>query len=126
MFMNSILSLGRWLFVLPFALFGLLHFGPLEFSLPYVPSWLPFPAFWVYFVGVCFLLFVVSAITKKYDKLAAILLAICLLLFVFLVHIPTAISGDFKAVIGSIRDTCMAGSALMYAQMYAKDNRLIG
>jgi uncharacterized membrane protein len=124
--MNSFLSFGRWLFVIPFTLFGLLHFGPLAFSLPYVPVWLPFPAFWVYFVGVCFLLFVLSAFLKKYDKLAAVLLAVCLLLFVFLVHIPTAMSGDFKAIIGSIRDICMAGAALMYAQAFAKDNRLIG
>jgi uncharacterized membrane protein len=124
--MNSFISFGRRLFVFPFALFGLLHFGPLEFSLPYVPAWLPFPAFWVYFVGVCFLLFVLSVFLKKYDKLAAVLLAFCLLLFVIFVHIPTAIGGDFKAIIGSIRDICMAGAALMYAQAFAQDNRLIG
>jgi uncharacterized membrane protein len=124
--MNLFISLGRWLFVLPFALFGFLHFGPLEFSIPYVPAWLPFPAFWVYFTGLCFMLFVLSAILKKYDKLAAVLLAICLFLFVVLVHIPTAVSGDFKAVIGSFRDICMAGAALMYAQVFAKDNRKTG
>jgi uncharacterized membrane protein len=124
--MTSIINFGKWLFVLPFLAFGFLHFGPLEFSLPYVPAWLPFPAFWVYFVGVCFLLFVASAVFKKYDKLAAVLLALCLFLFVVLVHIPTAISGDFKAVIGSIRDLTMCGAALMYAGAYAKDGRLVG
>jgi uncharacterized membrane protein len=123
---NLILNLGKWLFILPFLAFGLLHFGPLEFSLPYVPSWLPFPAFWVYFVGVCFVAFVVSAIIKKYDKLAAVLLALCLFLFVILIHIPAAAKGEFASVIGSIRDLCMCGAALMYAASYAKDNRIIG
>lgn len=124
--MNKLINLGKWFFILPFLAFGFLHFGPLEFSLPYVPLWLPFPAFWVYFVGVCFVMFVASAVIKKYDKLAAVLLALCLFLFVLLVHLPTAATGDFKAVIGAIRDLCMCGAALMYAGAYAKDNRVIG
>jgi putative oxidoreductase len=124
--MKNIIKLGKWFFIVPFAIFGFLHFGPLEFSLPYVPKWLPFPAFWVYFVGVCFFAFTISAIIKKYDKLAAVLLALCLFLFVVLVHIPGAASGDFKAVIGAIRDITMCGAALMYAGAFAKDNRLIG
>jgi uncharacterized membrane protein len=123
--MQKFIQLGRWFFILPFLAFGFLHFGPLEFSLPYVPKWLPFPAFWVYFTGVCLILFTVSAILKKYDKLAAVLLALCLLLFVVLVHIPAATTGDFKAAIGSLRDLTMMGAALMYAGAYAKDNRLI-
>ncbi|HET8860964.1 hypothetical protein [Marivirga sp.] len=124
--MKNIILIGKWLFILPFIAFGLLHFGPLEFSLPYVPIWLPFPAFWVYFVGVCFLLFVVSVILKKYDKLATVLLALCLFLFVILVHIPSAVSGDFKAVIAIFRDLAMCGAAIMYAGAFARDNRIIG
>ena len=124
--MNKIINLGKWFFVIPFLAFGFLHFGPLEFSLPYVPKWLPAPAFWVYFVGVCFILFVVSVLLKKYDKLAAVLLALCLFLFVVLIHIPGAAGGDFKSVIGAIRDLTMCGAALMYAGAFAKDNRIIG
>jgi len=124
--MNNFIKMGKWLFAVPFLAFGFLHFGPLEFSLPYVPTWLPFPAFLVYFVGVCFLLFTLSVILKKYDKLAAVLLAICLILFVVLVHIPAAMTGDFKSVIGSIRDLAMSGAALMYAGAYAKDSKIIG
>ena len=124
--MNKIINLGKWFFLIPFLAFGFLHFGPLEFSLPYVPKWLPAPAFWVYFVGVCFILFVVSVLLKKYDKLAAVLLALCLFLFVVLIHIPGAAGGDFKSVIGAIRDLTMCGAALMYAGAFAKDNRIIG
>lgn len=123
--MNRIIKLGPWLFALPFALFGLLHFGPLEYSLAYVPNWLPFPAFWVYFVGVCFLAFTASVLLGKYDKLAAAMLALCLFLFVVLIHLPGAAAGDFKSVIGAIRDLTMCGAALMYAGAYARDGRMM-
>ncbi len=123
--MQKIIAMGRWMFVLPFAVFGLLHFGPLEFSLPYVPAYLPAPAFWVYFTGVCLLVFVLSAVLRKYDKLAAVMLATMLTLFVVLVHIPAALGGAFPSLIGSFRDLAMAGAALMYAEHYAKDGALL-
>lgn len=121
--MNKIITLGKWLFIIPFAVFGVLHFGPLEFSLPYVPSWLPFPAFWVYFVGVCLFGFAVSASIRKLDKLASLLLATLLLVFVCTIHIPKAISGDFLGVIATSRDVCMAGASMLYGAFVAKDNQ---
>lgn len=121
--MNKITKLGKWLFIIPFAIFGFLHFGPIEFSLPYVPTWLPFPAFWVYFVGVCLFAFAISASIGKLDKLASLLLAILMLVFVFTIHIPKAISGDFVGVIGTTRDICMAGASIIYGAFIAKDNR---
>ncbi|MEM8525977.1 MAG: DoxX family protein [Bacteroidota bacterium] len=124
--MNFVKNLGKWLFILPFAAFGFLHFEPIEFSLPYLPTWLPAPAFWVYLLGVCLFAFTVSAIIKKLDGLASVLLAILLLIFVFTIHIPKAISGDFLGVIATFRDTCMAGAALLYAVLMAKDLRGTG
>lgn len=124
--MLKITKLGKWLFIPVFAIFGLLHFGPLEFSLPYVPSYLPYPAFWVYFSGVGLIAFSVSALIGKLDKLAALLLALMMLLFILMVHIPGAVSGDFVQLIGIFRDTAMMGAALMYADQYAKDSRYVG
>ncbi|MEO0725899.1 MAG: hypothetical protein AAFZ63_15255 [Bacteroidota bacterium] len=60
-----------------------------------MPSFLPFPAFWVYFTGLCLIAFTLSAILKKWDGLAAVLLGVMLLLFVVMIHIPKAIKGDF-------------------------------
>ncbi|MEO0733809.1 MAG: DoxX family protein, partial [Bacteroidota bacterium] len=94
-FTDRIQSFGKWLFASPMAVFGFLHFGPLEFSLPYVPFWLPFPAFWVYFAGVGLLLFAVSAVLGRKDRLAALLLALELILFILLIHVPKAMEGDF-------------------------------
>ena len=119
-------TIAKWLFITPFAIFGLLHFGPLEFSLPYVPAWLPAPIFWIYFLGVCLIAFTLSAIIRRLDALAALLLAVLMLIFVLFVHIPTAISGDFTGLISIMRDTAMAGAALLYAVYVAKDKRFTG
>ncbi len=119
--MKKIFILGKWSFTSMFAVFGILHFGPLEYSIGYVPSFLPWPAVWVYFSGVCLIAFSLSAWLGKKDQLAAFLLAIMLLLFVILIHIPTAISGNFTGLIAIFRDLAMSGAALMYASAFAKD-----
>lgn len=123
--MNTLKIIGKWLFIIPFAAFGFLHFGPLEFSLPYIPSYLPFPSFWVYLTGVCLMSFTLSAIIKRLDGLAAFLLGIMLLLFVLLVHIPKAMEGDFLQVIATFRDTAMAGAAFIYVAVMARDFRFV-
>ena len=123
--MTSILNLGKWLFIFPFAVFGFLHFGPIEFTMDYIPDYLPFKIFWIYFSGACLVAFTVAAAFKKIDKLASVLLALELMLFVFMIHIPKAIEGDFFRFIGIFRDTAMAGAALLYAKFVAKDQRFV-
>ena len=123
--MKSILNLGKWLFILPFAVFGILHFVPIAFTMPYIPDYLPFKVFWICFSGVCLIAFTVAAALKKFDKLAAMLLALELILFVLIIHIPKALEGDFIQFIGIFRDTAMAGAALLYAKFVAKDDRYI-
>ncbi|MCU0420920.1 MAG: hypothetical protein MUC38_14820 [Cyclobacteriaceae bacterium] len=123
--MKKLSNVGKWLFILPFAVFGLLHFGPLEFSLPFVPAWLPFRVFWIYFLGVCLMAFTVSAALGKWDRLASVLLAVLMMVFVAFVHVPRALQGDFMGIISSFRDVCMAGAALVYAGFVARDQRFV-
>ena len=123
--MKNILKLGRWLFASMFAIFGLLHFGPLEFTLDYIPTYLPFPVFWVYFAGVALIAFSISAWTGTLDQLAAVLLALMMLSFILIIHIPRAVEGDFMGILGVFRDTANLGAALMYADKYARDNRFV-
>ena len=122
--MKSFATLGKWMFALPMAVFGFLHFGPLEFSLPYIPSWMPFPAFWVYFAGLGLLLFALAVVLGRKDRLAAYLLALELVLFVVLIHVPKAFTGDFLGIIATFRDLSMAGAALMFAEAFTKDKSL--
>lgn len=122
--MNRISTLGKYLFALPMAVFGFLHFGPGEFTLHYVPGWLPYPAFWVYLAGVGLIAFTVAFLLGRKDRLAARLLALELLIFVGMIHIPAMIDGDFPGLIATFRDVAMAGAALLFGEGFARDRSL--
>jgi putative oxidoreductase len=123
--MNAFLSLGRWFFALPFSLFGLLHLLEGEtMAQLVVPSYLPFKVFWVYFTGIGLIAAAISMLLGKLDKLATTLLAIFLLLMVFMLHIPNAMSGGEAARLALstlLKDISLAGGAMMYAKHYAQD-----
>jgi putative oxidoreductase len=127
--MNAFLSLGRWLFAIPFSIFGLLHFMSAEQMAKFVvPSYMPAQEVWVFLSGAGLIAAAVSMVMGKYDKLAATLLAGMLLLLVIMVHLPAAMSGGIGAQIGMsnlLKDLSLSGGAMMYALHYAKDKSLV-
>jgi uncharacterized membrane protein YphA (DoxX/SURF4 family) len=124
--MNAFLSLGRWLFAIPFAIFGLFHFMNSGQMADAIPSYLPVPVAWVYLAGIGLLGASAAMLLGKYDKLAAILLAGELVLFVLMLHLPKVIGGDQMAMGNLLKDLALAGGALLYAQYIAKDRSVIG
>lgn len=128
--MNAFLSLGRWVFALPFAIFGLFHFLNAEAMSNYVvPAYMPAKAIWVYLSGAGLIAATVSMLIGKYDKLATTLLGLFLLLLVVMVHLPGAMAGGegSQASMSSLlKDLSLAGAAMMYALNYAKDKAVIG
>jgi len=54
----------------------------------YVPSFIPGGVFWVYLVGLALIAAAVSIIIQKKAKLACLLLAILLMIFVLTIHLP--------------------------------------
>ncbi len=128
--MNAFLSLGRWLFAIPFAIFGLFHFMNAQAMADYVvPSYMPAKAIWVYLSGAGLIAAAVSMVTGKFDKLATTLLAIFLLLLVVMVHLSGAMAGGDGAQASMsmlLKDLSLAGAAMMYALSYAKDRSIIG
>ncbi len=121
--MNKLIGLGRWLFVLPFTMYILLHFGKPDAGAAFVPAWLPFPLAWNYVTGVCVLLFIVSCVWGKFDKLAALFMALYVFLMIFLVHLPRAATSE-NDLLNIFRNTIVVGGLLMYAGAYARDKRL--
>ena len=81
--MNKILHTGRYIFPLSFLLYVGLHLGKPEVGASLIPAYFPFPLFWNYFTLVCILLFIVSAVIRKYDKLAYCLMALYVMLMAF-------------------------------------------
>jgi len=117
--MNAVLNIGKYLYAVPFAIFGLFHFLNAENmkGLAFGSSIL------VYLTGAALIAAAVSLIIGKLDKLAAVLLAVFLVLTALLVHLEAATSGDPGSL---LKDLMLAGAALMYAKTMAKDNAVIG
>ncbi|MCS6930065.1 MAG: DoxX family membrane protein [Saprospiraceae bacterium] len=127
--MGTFLSLGRWIFPIPFILFGLTHFAKAEALSGIVPAYMPAKVFWVYLSGVGMIAAAVSMYLGKYDKLAATLLAIMLLLFVVMVHLPGVLAGSDsmqQALPSLLKDIALAAASMMYAQNQARDSSIVG
>ncbi len=92
--MDRILNAGRYIFPLSFLLYVGLHLGKPEVGASFVPDYLPLPYFWNYFTLVCIVLFIVSAVIGKYDKLAYVLMALYVILMALLVHMPRAMGSE--------------------------------
>jgi uncharacterized membrane protein len=123
--MDKLFNLGRYLFPLAFLLYVGLHFGKPEVGAAFVPGWIPFPLFWNYFTAVCILAFIVSAVIRKYDKLAYAMMAVYVLLMAVLVHFPNAGSNELEMVNG-FRNIMLVGALLGFARYVATDKRIIG
>jgi len=120
--MKTVTSLGKYLFALPFLVFGIFHFmraGEMAAMTPGGSEIL------VYVTGVAHILAAISILIGKLDKLAAILLAVMLLLFIILVHVP-AMENNPNEMSAILKNVVMIGGALMYAHTLAQDNSVVG
>lgn len=123
--MDKILTFGRYLFPISFLMYVGLHFGKPEVGANFVPDFLPFPYFWNYFTACCILAFILSAVLRKYDKFAYVLMALYVLLMAILVHFPNA-GNDELDMINGFRNIMLFGALLAFAKYVATDKRIIG
>ena len=138
--MDKILTAGKYIFPLSFLLYVGLHLGKPEVGAAFVPDYLPFPYFWNYFTLVCILLFIISAVTGRYDKLAYCLMALYVILMALLVHLPRAMGHELDAtamtanlnrekeleMVNFFRNIMVTGALMAFAKFVAKDKRVIG
>jgi hypothetical protein len=136
--MEKILNIGRYLFPLSFLMYVGLHAGKPEVGAAFVPDYLPFPLFWNYFTMVCILLFIISAVIGKYDRLAYTLMALYVLLMALLVHLPRAMGHELGSemmaadlareqeleMVNFFRNIMVIGALLGFARFVAKDKRM--
>jgi uncharacterized membrane protein YphA (DoxX/SURF4 family) len=122
--MSSFTNLGKYLFAIPFLVFALFHFMGAANMAAMVP--IPGGEFWVYITGLAMAAFAISVFIGKFDKLAAILLAVLLMMYILLVHVKGAMGGSEMSIMSLLKDLSMAGGALMYADRFSKDNSVIG
>ncbi len=91
---NKLLSqIGRIIFGVPFLVFGFNHFMYGSKMASMVPSFLPFHTFFIYLVGLGFVLAAISLFINKKVRLSMILLSILMLIFVLTIHLPGMMHG---------------------------------
>lgn len=116
-------TIGRILFALPFAVFGINHFLMMDYYMGMLTSFIPKTGFMMILTGIMLIAASISIITKKFVKLSAILLAILLFLFIVTIHIPHLVHGtDTTAtLIALLKDISLMGGSLMIAGMYSEE-----
>jgi uncharacterized membrane protein len=125
--MNSIISLGRYLIMIPLLGFGIKHFMDGAELAGMVPPFFPGGIVWIYVTGGALLLAVVSALLSKWDKLAFTLAGFMILIFALTIHLRGVMEGGNPRVLFDLlKDIGLAGACWMYAANYARDNSIIG
>jgi uncharacterized membrane protein len=108
--------IGRVLFALPLAVFGLFHFLNGGQMAGMVPSYFPGGVIWVYLTGAALIAAAVSIIMNKMNKLSGLLLGIMLVIFALTIHLP----GGQASMPSLLKDLALAGAAFYFSST-AKD-----
>ena len=90
-FPGKLAPYGAILFPITIISFGTDHFLYAKEAADYIPSWIPYHMFWMYFCGVALLGSGVSIIFKIKTKLIATLLGTMILIWFVSLHIPRVI-----------------------------------
>jgi putative oxidoreductase len=121
--MEKILSfVGRFIFAIPFLLFGANHLMSAGQMAPMVPAYIPGGIFWVYFTGAAMVLAALAIITGKQGRAACFGLAVMLLIFIVTIHSPGLSNPQMKmmSMINLLKDTGLMGACLFMAGTFKK------
>lgn len=117
--MDALPKIGRYLYAIPIAVFGVFHFMNTEMMVGMVP--IPGGAVWVYITGVALILAAVAIFTGQQAVLATRLLALFLLLTGLTVWLPVVMGGNQDAMSNVLKDLALAGGALVLSGVFADE-----
>lgn len=111
-FLSKVIPFGPALFALTIMSFAGDHFLYANEAANYVPSWIPFHLFWIYFTGAALFASGLAIILKVKDGLVATLLGSMILTWFVILHVPRIIVSP-AAYLGS--EIASAFIALAYS-----------
>lgn len=120
--MQTLINIGKYLFAIPLLIFGVFHFANANIMAGMAPFG---GTITIYITGACLVAGAVAIIIGKYDKLASVLMAVLLLLFL-IPHVQIMMSAADETaksaeMVQMLKNICIAGGALAYAAL-AKDS----
>jgi putative oxidoreductase len=121
--MKKLSLLGRILFAIPFAVFGINHFLMTDYYVGMLTSFIPLGAYTIILTGILLITASISIITKKFVKISTICLAILLFIFIVTIHIPHLFTETDRTVtlIALLKDISLMGGSLMIAGFYSDE-----
>ena len=123
--MKKMTSIGRILYAIPFALFGINHFLMTDYYVGMLTSFIPLGAYTIILTGILLIAASISIISKKLVRLSTILLAILLFLFIVTIHIPHLFQDTDKTatIIALLKDVSLLGGSMMIAGIYSEEEK---
>lgn len=122
--LNTVMVLGYTFVAVPLAIFGTEHLLAPHMIAALVPSWIPAPMFWTYFVGLGLFAAALSFIARQQVRWSALLLAIMFCIFVLTMDLPGVVSGAKDRLHWTLllRETAFGAAALALAGRARQDN----
>jgi uncharacterized membrane protein YphA (DoxX/SURF4 family) len=118
-FLSKLIPAGAILFAITIVCFGILHFMSGKDSASYVPAYIPWHVFWIYFCGAALLGSGLAIIFKIKPRLFAALLGLMIFLWFVSLHMPRVIAAPAADLGDEITSACFAlaysGIALVIA-----------
>jgi putative oxidoreductase len=115
-------KIGRVIYGIPFIMFGMFHFMKAnDMAMMMLDGW-PIAVVLVYIVGLALVLAGISFIINKKAKMAGMLLALLLLIFILTLHIPTILNAADEAsrmrpMTNMLKDIGLMGAALVISSV---------
>jgi len=121
--LNKVIVLGYAFVAAPLATFGTEHLLSSRSIMQLVPSWIPAPLFWTYFVGIGLFAAATSFIARKHLRWSALLLAIMFFIFVLTMDLPAVIEHPKERLNWTLmlREAAFGGGALALAGWVRQD-----
>jgi len=126
--MKRMTDIGRIIFAIPFAVFGINHFIMKDYYLGMITSFIPLGAYTIILTGIMLIAASISIISKKFVKFSTITLAILLFVFIITIHIPHLFSSADKTItlVALLKDISLMGGSLMIAGIYSEEEDAAG